>query len=171
MIRNKKKSVIKKKYSFNKSSKLKKRRKNKTIKNKKKFIKKGGADDDRDKCYVALLELLDNLDKVNPERNEDDKGLFKYKEITSSNMLYDKYRQLYGIYDKYTTSNNGKQNSKDQSRDIYYLRKLLDYLTRCIKNKSNQQRWEQVTHDGIYMPEIIQQIKLVLKKISSKKLN
>ena len=144
----KKSLQIKKRYQNHKRKQTSKRTKQKKrIKNKN---KKGGAPDDRDKCYVALLELLDNLEENDPEKNEEDKqGLFKYKEITESNLLYDKYQKLYGIYDDFSKDKNNKG-----ARDIYYIRKLLDYLVRCIKDKSDQNRIDEVTHDGIYLPEI-----------------
>ena len=81
----------KRKQSKRKVHKKKGNKNQRLIKNKNKN-KKGGAPDDRDKCYVALLELLDNLEENDPEKNEEDtQGLFKYKEITESNLLYDKY--------------------------------------------------------------------------------
>mgnify|MGYP001435691870 CR=1 FL=1 len=152
----KKSLQIKKRYQNHKRKQTSKRKVQKRgnnnhrlIKNKNKN-KKGGAPDDRDKCYVALLELLDNLEENDPEKNEEDKkGLFKYKEITESNLLYDKYQKLYGIYDDFSKGKNNKG-----TRDIYYIRKLLDYLVRCIKDKSDQDRIDEVTHDGIYIPEI-----------------
>ena len=149
-----KKSLQTKKRYQNHKRKQSKRKVQKKGNNNKKLIKnknkKGGAPDDRDKCYVALLELLDNLEENDPEKNEEDKkGLFKYKEITESNLLYDKYQKLYGIYDDFSTDKNNKG-----TRDIYYIRKLLDYLVRCIKDKSDQNRIDEVTHDGIYLPEI-----------------
>ena len=149
-----KKSLQTKKRYQNHKRKQSKRKVQKKGNNNKKIIKnknkKGGAPDDRDKCYVALLELLDNLEENDPEKNEEDKlGLFKYKEITESNLLYDKYQKLYGIYDDFSKKKNNKG-----TRDIYYIRKLLDYLVRCIKDKSDQNRIDEVTHDGIYLPEI-----------------
>ena len=149
-----KKSLQTKKRYQNHKRKQSKRKVQKKGNNNKKIIKnknkKGGAPDDRDKCYVALLELLDNLEENDPEKNEEDtQGLFKYKEITESNLLYDKYQKLYGIYDDFSKDKNNKG-----TRDIYYIRKLLDYLVRCIKDKSDQNRIDEVTHDGIYLPEI-----------------
>ena len=149
-----KKSLQTKKRYQNHKRKQSKRKVQKKGNNNKKLIKnknkKGGAPDDRDKCYVALLELLDNLEENDPEKNEEDtQGLFKYKEITESNLLYDKYQKLYGIYDDFSKDKNNKG-----TRDIYYIRKLLDYLVRCIKDKSDQNRIDEVTHDGIYLPEI-----------------
>ena len=141
----KKSLQTKKRYQNHKRKQSKRKVQKKGNKN-----KKGGAPDDRDKCYVALLELLDNLEENDPEKNEEDtQGLFKYKEITESNLLYDKYQKLYGIYDDFSKDKNNKG-----TRDIYYIRKLLDYLVRCIKDKSNQNRIDEVTHDGIYLPEI-----------------
>ena len=149
-----KKSLQTKKRYQNHKRKQSKRKVQKKGNNNKKIIKnknkKGGAPDDRDKCYVALLELLDNLEENDPEKNEEDtQGLFKYKEITESNLLYDKYQKLYGIYDDFSKDKNNKG-----TRDIYYIRKLLDYLVRCIKDKSDQNMIDEVTHDGIYLPEI-----------------
>lgn len=146
----------------------KNKNRNKTI-SKKKLIRKrnknrkGGGKDDREKCYVALLELLDNLEVNNPDDDYNKEDLLKYKEITSSDFLYDKYRKLYGIYDQYSYENNNKSNnqSNKKERDIYYLRKLLDYLMRCVKEKNNESRWDQETHDGVYMPQIIEQINKV----------
>ena len=135
--------------------------------------RKGGGKDDREKCYVALLELLDNLEVNNPDDDYDKDNLLKYKEITSSDFLYDKYRNLYGIYDEYSSENNNSNSNNNKSnnqsnnqsnkkeRDIYYLRKLLDYLMRCVKEKNNESRWDQETHDGVYMPQIIEQINKV----------
>ena len=146
------------------------KKRNRTISKKKKLIRKrnknrkGGGKDDREKCYVALLELLDNLEVNNPDDDYDKDNLLKYKEITSSDFLYDKYRNLYGIYDEYSSENNNNKSnnqSNKKERDIYYLRKLLDYLMRCVKEKNNESRWDQETHDGVYMPQIIEQINKV----------
>ena len=163
-LKKNKKALTKKVVNRNRNKK-----RNRTISKKKKLIRKrnknrkGGGKDDREKCYVALLELLDNLEVNNPDDNYNKEDLLKYKEITSSDFLYDKYRNLYGIYDQYSSENNNKSNnqSNKKERDIYYLRKLLDYLMRCVKEKNNESRWDQETHDGVYMPQIIEQINKV----------
>jgi len=163
-LKKNKKALTKKVVNRNRNKK-----RNRTISKKKKLIRKrnknrkGGGKDYREKCYVALLELLDNLEVNNPDDDYDKDNLLKYREITSSDFLYDKYRNLYGIYDQYSSENNNKSNnqSNKKERDIYYLRKLLDYLMRCVKEKNNESRWDQETHDGVYMPQIIEQINKV----------